>query len=60
MSTLHRVETFGARGELEVRLYTAAYLEELATGAGRPLFAVPRADVYEPPATVVRPDTAGG
>ncbi|MEX2609682.1 MAG: carboxypeptidase-like regulatory domain-containing protein [Gemmatimonadota bacterium] len=60
MSTLHRVETFGTRGELEIRLYTAAYLEELATGAERPMFAVPSTDVYEPPVTVLRPDTARG
>lgn len=55
LGDVHRVETYGMRGETEIRFYTAGYLELLATGATRPVFTLPPRYQYHPP--TVLPDT---
>ena len=45
---VERVETYGARGEAMIRVYTSGYLEELATGRQRPNFALPRLEYFQP------------
>jgi hypothetical protein len=57
---IHRVETYGLRGEKEIRLYTAAYLELLATGVRRPVLMVPPRHLFDPPALAVDPDPVQG
>ncbi|MEX0891586.1 MAG: carboxypeptidase regulatory-like domain-containing protein [Gemmatimonadota bacterium] len=60
MGDIHRVETFGIRGEIQVRFYTAGYLQLLATGVRRPVFHLAETERYSPPWIVVQPDTVGG
>ncbi|MEX0891589.1 MAG: carboxypeptidase regulatory-like domain-containing protein [Gemmatimonadota bacterium] len=60
MGDIHRVETFGIRGEISIRFYTAGYLQLLATGVRRPVFHLAETERYSPPWIVVQPDTVGG
>ncbi|HUF50586.1 MAG TPA: carboxypeptidase-like regulatory domain-containing protein [Longimicrobiales bacterium] len=53
VTDLHRVETFGMRGERQIRLYSAAYIHRLATGVPRPGLELPDLEEFDP---VLRPE----
>lgn len=45
---IHRIETYGDRGERQIRLYTSGYLRMVELGAARPDFSVPAWHRFDP------------
>lgn len=57
LADVERVETYGARGEAQIRVYTSGYIDLLATGEKRPTFWVPRLEYFQ---SSIWADSVGG
>jgi hypothetical protein len=49
MSDMWRIETFGYRGESQIRFYTLSYIQKVATGELQPPINIAVDDAFEPP-----------